>query len=294
MALSNPRITYGFHSCSALSRTTGLPLGIAKVVESGSFATTIEQAKLFGGSNRSAWAVEDTQQETEISVKFKQLEDWMIEIFLGTAPTLVTTPGTSGAVSTLTSVVAGVFSATVGVASVTAKSGSTADMKFGKGWVKYVSATTVDVYFSTDVDFTRGTDKEFENDALKITASALTIATGAAVEVPGFGIELTGGSGTIALVAGGVAEFYVHPPYTKKMEVIIGGSSAAFPEFGFLMVGAKRSNGEMIEIEAYRCKGSGMPLGMQEKEFFSPEVSAQAFYDSTKNAVAQIRWSVPS
>ena len=294
MGLSNPRIIYGVHSISAYSRTTGLPYGIAKVLASSNFAITGELNSLFGGSSKFAWAIEEANVTAELQLNVKQVEDWMFELFLGKAPTLVDTPDTSGDVTTLTSVVAGLFSATVGVASVGLKSGSTADLKFGKYIVKYVSATTVDVYCLSDLDFNRGTDKTFENDALKITATALTIATTTAVEIPGFGLELTGGSGTIALVAGSTASFEVLPAFTKSMSVSIGGSTDTFPEFGALMVAQQRSNGEMFEIDAYRCKGSGLPLGLTEKEFGQPEIAAQAFYDSSKNAVAKIRWVQPA
>ena len=294
MSLSDPRIIYGVHSVAPYSRTTGLPYGIAKVLASSNFSITGELAQLFGGSSKFAWAIEEVNVTAELQLQVKQVEDWMIELFLGKAPTLVDTPDATGDVTTLTSKVAGVFSATVGVASVGLKSGSSADLKFGKYIVKYVSATTVDVYALTDIDFNRGTDKSFENDALKITASPLTIVASTAVEIPGFGLELTGGSGVIALVAGGTATFDVLPPFTKSMSVTIGGTSDTFPEFGCLMVAQQRANGEMFEIDAFRCKGAGLPMGLTEKEFGQPEITAQAFYDSAKNGVAKIRWVQPS
>lgn len=294
MALSDPRIVYGVHSIAPYSRTTGLPYGIAKVLESSNFSITGELNALNGGASKFPWAIEEANVTAELQLKVKQIEDWMFELFLGKAPTLVDTPDATGDVTTLTSKVAGVFSATVGVASVGLKSGATADLKFGKYIVKYVSATTVDVYALSDVDFNRGTDKTFENDALKITASALTIATSTAVEIPGYGLELTGGSGTIALVAGGTATFEVLPAFTKSMSVTIGGSSDTFPEFGALMVAQQRSNGEMFEVDAFRCKGSGLPLGFTEKDYGQPEITAQAFYDSAKNGIAKIRWVQPS
>ena len=96
------------------------------------------------------------------------------------------------------------------------------------------------------------------------------------------------------MTAGHTATFEVVPAFTKKMEVTIGGSSDTFAEFGCLMVAQQRANGEMFEIDAFRCKGSGLPLGLQEKEWGQPEISAQAFFDSAKNGVAKIRWVQPS
>lgn len=294
MSLSDPRIVYGVHSVAPYSRTTGLPYGIAKVLAASNFSITGELAQLFGGASKFAWAIEETNVTAELQLQVKQVEDWMFELFLGKAPTLVDTPDTDGVFTAVANKKGTSAVAATGISGVALKSGATADLKFGKYVIKVVSATTVDVYAKSDVDFNRGTDKEFVNDLLKITASALTITQSTGVEVPGFGIEITGGAGTIGMVTGDTAEFEVLPPFTKSMSVVIGGSSDTFPEFGCLMVAQQRSNGEMFEIDAYRCKGSGLPLGLTEKEFGQPEITAQAFYDSAKNGVAKIRWVQPS
>jgi hypothetical protein len=294
MSLSDPRIIYGVHSIAPYSRTTGLPYGVAKVLASSNFSITGELVQLFGGSSKFAWAIEEANVTAELQLNVKQVEDWMFELFLGKAPTLVSTPDTDGLASTITNKKGTSIVAATGILGTSLKSGSSADLKFGKYIVVAASATTVDVYALSDVDFNRGTDKEFVNDALKITASPLTIAQNTAVDVPGFGLELTGGAGTIAMVVGDTATFEILPPFTKKMEVSIGGSSDTFPEFGALMVAQQRSNGEMFEIDAFRCKGSGLPMGFTEKEFGMPEIAAQAFFDSAKNAVCKIRWFQPS
>ena len=294
MSLSDPRIIYGVHSVAPYSRTTGLPYGIAKVLANSSFAITGELAQLFGGASKFAWAIEETNVTAELQLQVKQLEDWMFELFLGKAPTLVDTPDTDGVFTAIANKKGSSVVAADGIATAALKSGKTADLKFGKYVVVAVSATTVDVYAKSDVDFNRGTDKEFVNDLLKITASPLTITQSTGVEVPGFGIELTGGAGTIGMTTGDTAEFEVLPPFTKSMSVTIGGTSDTFPEFGCLMVAQQRANGEMFEIDAFRCKGSGLPLGLTEKEFGQPEITAQAFYDSAKNGVAKIRWVQPS
>ncbi len=297
MSLSDPRIVYGVHSFAPYSRTTRLAYGIAKVLESSNFSIAGELNALNGGASKFPWAIEEANVTAELQLKVKQVEDWMFELFLGKAPTLVTTPDTSGNISVALTNVKGtsVLQASTGVASVGLKSGATADLKFGIYVVKAASATTVDVYAMSDLDFNRGTDLSFVNDSLKITASPLTITTlGVAVTIPSTGLELIGGSGTIAMVADDTAYFMVEPPFTKSMEVVIGGSSDTFPEFGCVMVAQQRSNGEMFEIDAFRCKGSGLPLGLTEKEFAQPEITAQAFYDSARNGIAKIRWVQPS
>lgn len=289
MALSEPRVIFGIHSVTPYSRTTGLPYGILKVLKGSSLSLSAELVDLTGGSSKFPWASEDGAISSEMSLKFNEYPDFMFELFLGKAPT-TNAAETSGNVSTLTSVAAGVFSATVGVASVSLKSGSAADLKFGKYIVKYVSATTVDVYYLSDIDIARGTNGTMQNDALKITATALTIATGADVDIPNFGLKLTGGSGTIALVAGGTAEFFVRPVNTASTTVRIGAAAdTTFPEFGCLVYAQKRGNNEMFEIDIFKAKAAGMPIGFEANAWSEAEVKVKLLYDSAKDGLFDLR-----
>ncbi len=293
MSLTN-RVVYGFHSFTAINRSTGLPYGTAKIVESGNFSTSRDQSKLFGGSNPYPWAVEDVTSEAEISFKAKQVEDWMFEVFHGKAPTTVTTPATGGAVSAVANKYGTSAVAATGIASVSVKTGSEADLKFTKYVIKVASATTLRVYAMSDVDFNRGTDKSFVDNTMEITSAALTLVMGADVDIPGFGLKITGGASAIGMTTGHTATFEVHPPFDKKTEVSIGAAADVFPEFAAHMVAQKRSNGEMFEIEAFKCKGSGLPLGMQEKEFMMPEMKCVAFWDDVLDLVAKIRMTTPT
>ena len=222
MSLSNPRTIYGVHSVTPYSRTDGTYYGTAKVLGEASVSLKGELTKLYGGASKFPWAVEDGVINSEISLKLKEYPDFLFQLFLGKAPTAVSAD-TAGAVTTLTNVYGSTAkSATIGVASVAVKAAAKTDLKLTKYLVKVVSATTVDVYAGSDVDFGRGTAKVFENDALKITATPLTIVSATATEIPGYGVELTGGSGTIAMTAGDTASFEVKPPSTSSMSVKVG------------------------------------------------------------------------
>jgi len=289
MALSNPRILYGVHSVSPYSRTTGLPYGMLRVLAGSTFEMSGDQQTLFGGSFRFPWAVENGEINATLTINTKEYPDFLFTLFLGKAPTSIASD-TSGDVSGLANV-SGVslFDASTGIATATIESGEEADLKFGKYIIKYVSATTVDVYLLSDVDANRGTDIAYVDDALKITASALTITSSTAVSIPNTGVELTGGSGTIALVAGDTAEFMVLPIHTGGMEVSIGGSADEFLEFGAILMSSKRATGELFEIDVYRAVGNGLSLGADEKAFSESSITATAFYDSAKNAICKIR-----
>ena len=291
MALSEPRVIYGIHSASPYSRTTGLPYGILRVVGGSSMSLTGELIKLNGGSAKYAWAVEDGLISAEITLKPKEYPNFLFELFLGKAPT-ANAAETGASVTTLTDK-NGTLVVSTGLASVGVKSGSETDVKFGNFVVVAASATTVDVYLQSDVDIARGTDGTYQNDALKITASPLTISTATAVEVPNFGVELTGGSGTIAMTTADTATFKSRPINTKSMDVVIGSTSDLPLEFGLIMIAQQRGNGEMFEIDAYKCKGVGLPIGLEENAYSEAEIKAEAFYDSTQDGVFAIRHVTP-
>lgn len=290
MGLSNPRNIFGVHSVSPYSRTTGLPYGTLKVLKSSSLSLAGETIPLMGGSSKYPWAVEDGAITGEMSLNFSQYEDFVFELFLGKAPTANTAEAT-GNVSSLTNKYGtSLQHATTGIASVTATSSDEADLKFGKYVLHVVTSTTVNIYALSDVDFARGNNATFQNDALKINATPYTITSSGATLIAELGLTLTGGSGTIGMTVGDTATFEVRPINTKSMSVIVGASEdSSFPEFGCVIITQKRGNGEMFEIDAYRCKGVGVPLGAEMNAWSEAEVKANVFYDQALNAVMKIR-----
>lgn len=288
--MSDPRGIYGVHSVTPYNRTTGAFYGILKVLDGSSLNVEGSLVELMGGSSKFPWAVETGELKVELSMKISQFEDFLFELFLGKAPTTVAAEA-SGNCSTLTSKVSGLVSATVGVATASVKSGKTADLKFAKYLVKYVSATTVDVYASSDVDGARGSDFTYQTDLLKITETPLTITASTPVEIPNTGVELTGGSGTIALVAGSSATFETRPVNNGGITARIGGlASQTMPEFGCIVIAQKRSNDEMTEIDCFRCLGSGMPIGFEKNAWANAEIKVKAFYDAAKDGVFDLRY----
>jgi hypothetical protein len=288
MSLSNPRVLYGVHSFTPYNRSTGLYYGTIKVLQGSSFGLTGEITQLQGGSSRYSWAAEDGNISAELALTFKEYPDFMYELFLGKKPT-ANAAEASGDVSTLENKYGTTLVAATGIASVSAKAGSEADLKFTKYVVKAVGADTVDVYAGSDVDFATGADKEYETDLLKITATPLTIATGAAVEVPGYGLELTGGAGTIAFTISDTGTFEVRPINSSSSTVTIGGNTDVYPNFGALVVAQKRGNSDLFELDIFNLKALGAPHNFNAKEFSEAEITATAIYDSSKNGIFSMR-----
>lgn len=288
MARKKPTILFGVHNFTPYKLDGSGLYGISHVLGNSSFTITGELIELKGGSQKAAWAVEDGDDDMEISLAFKHVENWMFELFLGATVSQTNTPST-GEVTGFENAKGASLKGPAGIASIGVKTGSEGDLKRSRYLVIAASATTVNVYALTDVDFGRGTKKDFIDDSLKINASPLTITTaGVKTDVPGFGIELVGGANTIDMTPGDSAYFDVFPAYGSKSEILIGEPTSTRPEFGALMVAQKSSTKQLFDIDAYRCKGSGMPIGLTEKAFAEPEVTAKPMFDPVQGAVAKI------
>lgn len=294
MGLSQPRQIFGIHQISPYKRTDHTFYGTAKVLMSSSLALSGSVVESFGGSQQFSWGAEAGQIKGELNLKCEEYPDFLWTLLFGVAPTTVTTPDNAGTLGALTNILnVSVMDATTGIASVaiTASTGAV-KVPFGKLIVVAVSATTVDVYFSTDIDFqVKNQGLVYQTDLLKITASALTITTSAGVTViPNTGLQFVGGSGTIGMTTGDTAEFTSQPPSTRQMTVTLGASGIVYPEFGAIIMSQRRGTGELTEIDVYRMKGVGFPMGFDAAKWSEATAKATVLYDSVLNAVASIRY----
>lgn len=291
MALSNPRINFSIHSIAPYARATktigsttfykGLPFGIFKVLGDASFDLKASSVQLKGGSSLYPWASEVTGVDAEFTCNVKESPDMLYSIFGGATVTNTAASTTGSVVAMQQGNGTSVFSATTGIASATIKSGSEADLKFNYYVIKAVGATTVDVYAMTDLQFANGTAATYQDDLLKITASPLTIVTSTAVEVPGTGIELTGGSGTIALTTNDTAVYQAVAAHGGISTIDIGKQGAIFPEHGILLYGKERSDGTLFEINIFKAQAtSGMIIPMSEGDFQITDLTVKCLNDS--------------
>jgi len=295
MSLSDPRIIFGIHSVTPYSRTTGLPYGILRVLGGSSLALSGELQKLMGGSSKYPWAVEDGTISAEMSLKVKEYPSFLFELFLGKAPVEVTTPDTDGTVSAVANKNGStIVNGTTGLASVAAiPSTGPANLKFGKYVLKATTDDDLNIYCYSNIDFARGTDENYDDDTLLVGTAAIG-DSGATVDVASLGLQFTAGSGSTAFTIGDTATFEVQPPFTKTMAVSIGSNSDVFPEFGALLLAKQRSNGEMFEVDAHRCKGVGLPIGFEENAYSEAEIKVECFYDSQLDKVFSLRNITPS
>lgn len=294
--LSAPRSLYGIHAFTPYSRTDGTPYGTVKVLKSSSLNLTGSLVDLMGGSAKYPWNVETGPITAELQLKGNDYKSFLFTLFLGVTPTDGSTEAT-GNVTTLTNKLnASVKNAVTGVASVAVHTGNDQDLKFGKYVLKATDATHVDVYLLGDIDIARGADGAIQNDALKITASPLVVTTGAVLtNIPSFGLDLVGGSGTIAMVAGDTATFTVRPDNTANTVVTVGSSAGTvFPEFGAIVHAQKRGDQELSELDIFRCIGNGMPINFDMNAWSEYDIKVKCMYDSVLDGVYMARFVSPS
>lgn len=287
MGLPKERIVFGVHSITPVRRSDAKPYGILKVLGGGNLELTGETEDLYGGSSKYPYASEPTNISTQLTANVKSYPNFLMELFLGASVTSQTASATGEVRDFVNYKGASVKAASTGIASVGLKSGANADLKFGRYVIEATAADEVDVYAITDIDFNRGTDKVYIDGSLKI-AEGLEIAQDAATEVPGFGIELTGGSGTIGMTPGDTAVFDVFPAHEGISYIDVGSSTSEFPAFGAFMLAQKNGQNDIFQIEAFNCQGSGMPMPLAEKAFMISDLTIKLLRDESKNAVFRL------
>lgn len=281
------RYVFGIHSVTPYRRTDGTPYGILKVLGGGNLELTGETEDLFGGSSKYAYASEATQVGAQMTLNVKSYPDFLMELFLGGSVTAITAAANGEVRNTANKSGDSVIDASTGIGTVSITSGDEADAKAGRYVIKAVSATEVDVYLLTDIDFNRGTKGSYLDNALKIAEDVL-IETSSASDLSGYGIDLNGGSGTIGFTTDDTAIFDVLPAHSGGSSILIGSETSEFPAFGAIMLANKRSTGEIFQLEAYNCIGSGMPFPLQEKAWMISDLTVKVLRDEDEDAVMKI------
>jgi hypothetical protein len=288
MARNQPRSVFGVHGVTAYSRTTGIPYGELQIVKSSSISLEAELVDLMGGSSKYPWASEEGAISSEMTLNVGEIPNFIFTLFLGATPTLDADGETSGNVSTLTNKNGStVQHATNGIASVFLLAGSSANLKFGKYVVEAVGTAIFNVYYNSSIDAGRGTDITFLDDTLMVASSVAFTASVASV--PALGLSWAQ-IGTPAFTTGDTATFEVRPVSTQLSTVTIGGlANQSFPEWGALVYGQKRGNGEMFEIDCFRCKSAGAPLPFEMGQFAAYELKVKLLYDSARDGLFSMR-----
>jgi hypothetical protein len=288
MGLKSNRIVYGIHSMAPYRRTDALPYGILKVIGGGTITFAAETEKLFGGSNKFAWASESKTIDSTFTSTVKSMPDFLFEVYLGASVNTTAASATGSVLQSIANKNGTSLVSAAGLASVGIKAGSEADVKDGKYVIVAVSATTVDVYLMSDIAFDKGAALEYVDDSLKINAAPITVVAATAADIPNTGLEITGAAGPIVLVVGDSATFQVAAANGGVSEIIIGKGTTNFPEHGIVALSQKRSDQSLFEIEMYKAVGTGFPIALEETVFAIPELTVDLLYDECEDKIAKI------
>ena len=286
--LSQPRSNFGVHSLTAFKITDGMPYGPQiRVLQGSTFNIEGQTIELFGGSNKFSWALEEGDTNASLEFSVSEYPNWLFEVFGGKAPT-VGSPEASGNVSAIankqgTSIVAATgLLATVTVA-------TAANLKFTKFVIRATAADAFKVYAYSDVDFGRGAALDFVDDTMEVGSFTGVAGSGSTHSIVELGVTFTTGASAAAFVVGDTATFEIRPINTYNRSVKIGGIADILPEFSAVVYLQKSARGKVFECEIYRLKGSGLSIGAERKTFSQNDYSALAAYDSTENAICEIR-----
>jgi len=279
MALSNAKTIFSVCSVAPYDRSTGEFHGILRVLGSSSLSLSTELVKLNGGCNAFPWSVASGLTTGELSLTFREYPDFVYQVFLG-APAVTNAAEAGGSASSPENKSGALLEATTGIADISVEAGAEADLKTTKYIVKAVGADTVDVFAAHSADFL--------SDDLKIASAILVPDAGGTVSIPGTGLEITGGSGAVALTVGDTAAVETKGINSSSYDVTVGATADSVPEFGAIVVSAK-DGGALSEIDLFRCKAGGMPLGFDENAYSESAVTAEAFYDSSRDGVFSMR-----
>lgn len=280
---------YQYYSiCSAIpyknsGADKGKPYGKIQVLQSSNFTLEGELVQNVGGCSKYPWAIGEGDISASISLAMTQFEPFMYELFLGKAPT-ENASETTGDVGTLTDTVGtSITDGTDGI-TVTATSSDESDLKFGDYLVEAVTATTIDVYYIGQ-DLANGTDGEYFSNTLKVTENPIDVSTSA--ELANFGLTFAPSS-TTDLTVGDKATFTVRSINERNFNAIFGANTDEFPEFGIKLL-TPFNNGYATIIDVFSCKAVGMPHNFERNTYTGTEVTLQAFYNSSKGGVFDIK-----
>ena len=215
----------------------------------------------------------------ELSLTFREYPDFVYQVFLG-APAVTNAAEAGGSASSPENKSGALIEATTGIADISVEAGAEADLKTTKYIVKAVGAATIDVFSAHSAAFL--------SDDLKIASAILVPDAGGTVSIPGTGLEITGGSGTVALSVGDTAAVETKAINSSSYDVTVGATADSVPDFGAIVVSAK-DGGALTELDLYRCRAGGLPISLNENAYSEASVTAECYYDSVRDGVFSMR-----
>ncbi|MEM0951930.1 MAG: hypothetical protein AAGI66_07290 [Cyanobacteria bacterium P01_H01_bin.74] len=276
MSTNTPITAFGFHEAVIKDRLTH-KIHPIRITESYTPNFSEENIPLNGGSSSFAWDNASGYSESSLSLTIAQYDLAILRYFGGDGGNY--TENLSGdsvgyASALVNRIGSSVFDSTTGIASVAVASGG--NPKFGNYYIKAVSSNTVHVYLDNSLDGL----SEYDNNG-RITNTPLTLVAGVSIVIPGTGIELIGGSGSINLTVNDIASFYARPKNTYNFEYLLGKD--AKPEFDLSIYTEKLGVNKYRGWHFPRVKANGFNPSGTAKEWSQIETELIVLFDPVFN-----------
>lgn len=283
---------FGVDSMIPYNRSTRKPIAFLQAVAECNLNFSAEYVELKGGSSLFALDAELGGMKAEASFTAREYPVEMMEMLLGGSLTTFT-PNVAGEVSGFANIKGTSVKSTVtGVNDVILTTGESADLKFGEYVLVAKTTKILELYALSRVDFATGAALPSTDGKLKLGEFDFT--TVADKPITGLGVTLDAGSGTITFVVGDSASFFIRKPNFNGFSMVVGAAESSFSEFGMYAIGKKKSDGQIIMLDIFKCKAAGMPISFKENAYSEWQVNLQVLWDSEKNASYKILGTRPN
>lgn len=325
MPRSKVRTIYGIHSVTLYRPESGEFYGTLECLEGSNLSMSGESVELTGGSSKFPFAVADGVINTEVSFTPSEYPNFLFEVLLGKKPDALEGTGKidfllekeevfkddkKSEIISITShksdnLKFGKYFLNVSDKKVSLHASSSADFARGDSvdykeddltvWSKTIEAKKPSPgpeNINEDTDTAdNGAEKpnvnpnsETENPNTNSSPDAETPnANTHIIDELGLTIEVLKPSEFTNEYS---CSFSVRPN-KKGMEVTVGGTSDVYPEFGAILV-AENQSGSLLEIDCFRLKAAGLPIGMTKKTFSNAEITAKAMYSPEHSGVFKV------
>jgi len=286
MSAGNVSYNFGVKAAIFYNRDTFIPVGVFNVISSIELAREIEKLELTGGHNNGPYAVEAGQPVNTLSGTLMEFPNFAFTELDNATATITTGEDSSGDITTITNKIGtSIADSATGIASVSAISGNASKLPLGKIIVVGTStATKVDIYLLGDT----ASGSIPVVDELSLLAAGVTVpSSGSSVQVAEYGLEITGGSGSVAFVENDTATFDTRPANTKTT-VIAMGDQANIKNLGMILVYPKNSQKEQKIIDFPCVAVGGTPFAANTREFAEFEFTGTPLYDKDRDSLYTI------
>jgi hypothetical protein len=291
--LTYPTGLYGLWSFCFKDRVTMLPQAFFKAIGEYSFTNEADMEDFVAGGDKFVRASEPKYFKADGAIMIKEFLPKTYQ-YLGGATSALGIAEPTGAVTALAPAQGTSIIAATGLIVAALTSGATADLKFGNYTIVATSASAVDVYCDSDIDFggvwTNGTVETFQNDNLKITATPLSISEGTTVPLPGFGIGLTAGASVTAFTIGDTATFSVRPANVANSIATIGDRNTFLKTYHVTAYAAPKGiTGEITCFDMPIVQPSGVgSIGLKELSWVTASPKIKVLRSETLNYAVKV------